>query len=58
MVTDKAGRNTQQVGLVRTRDGVLHVAWAESGVNPTLWHVGSTPGSLATWHTQVKPSTS
>jgi hypothetical protein len=55
MVTDKAGRNTQQVGLVRTRDGVLHVAWAESGVNPTLWHVGSTPRSLATWHTQVKP---
>jgi hypothetical protein len=40
MVTDKAGRNTQQVGLVRTKDGVLHVAWADAGTNPTLWHVG------------------
>lgn len=43
IVTDKTGRNTQQVGLVRTKDGVLHVAWAASGVNPTLWHVGIKP---------------
>ena len=40
MLTERTGRNTTQVGTVRTRDGVLHVAWAESGANPTLWHVG------------------
>ncbi|MGH3028785.1 MAG: hypothetical protein ACRDMW_09530, partial [Gaiellaceae bacterium] len=43
MVTDKTGRNTMQVGLVRTRDGVLHVAWPASGAKPTLWHVGIKP---------------
>jgi hypothetical protein len=42
-ITERAGRNTTQVGTVRTRDGVLHVAWADSGVNPTLWHVGIKP---------------
>jgi hypothetical protein len=42
-ITERAGRNTTQVGTVRTRDGVLHVAWAESGANPTLWHVGIKP---------------
>jgi hypothetical protein len=43
MVTERTARNTTQVGFVRTKDGVLHVAWAESGVNPTLWHVGIRP---------------
>jgi hypothetical protein len=43
MLTERTGRNTTQVGHVRTRDGVLHVAWAASGVNPTLWHVGIKP---------------
>ena len=49
-ITEPAGRNIDQVALVRTQDGVLHVAWTEEkpGLKATLWHQAIRPnGSVA-----------
>ena len=49
-ITESTGRNIDQVALVRTEDGVLHVAWTEErpGSKATLWHQGIRPnGSVA-----------
>jgi hypothetical protein len=41
-ITEPTGRNVDQVALVRTKDGVVHVAWTEErpGSKATLWHQG------------------
>jgi len=53
-VTDPNGRNTDEVGLARTRDGVLHVVWRIQGAGSeeTVRHAAIQPngkvGSAAT----------
>jgi hypothetical protein len=51
-ITATNGRNTDEVGLARTGDGVLHVAWLrrETGSKEGIWHHsiaadGTVPGS-------------
>jgi hypothetical protein len=43
-ITEPNGKNIDEVGVVRTADGVLHVAWVEHlGSTETLWHQGIRP---------------
>jgi hypothetical protein len=47
-ITDKTDRNTDEVGLARTGDGVLHVLWRRAtGSTSAIWHTPVTPAGAA-----------
>ena len=44
-ITDVRGENTDEVGLARTGDGVLHAAWPKRTISQgQIWHTAIAPG--------------
>src|SRR5262245_5451335 len=44
-ITDVRGENTDEIGLARTGDGVLHAVWPKRTLNQgQIWHTPIAPG--------------